>query len=587
MDRKTAAVIVHYNTAENEMRYLAGRELEILPLKMETPAGTIELKKKEVEQILDNVLKNKIIFKTQNKDRILELLSKNGLLIKYLDDPDKDMQMAAVANAVTSINYIKHPYKEVIVQYLRNKQYEAVHLGYLRQDEELFNDISKEEIEKIVRDVPAAMSGVPKELINAKLVHLFLEGLVKENCAYLEGAFSNIPEEYKDKFYWQCMCMVHGYNYSLLPKTLREEYISSKLIKYTLTNATSYVSTYWMYEHIPERLKTQELSIECIQKHFGCISHIPENFKNDEFYRNLAAADNGKMSWFRSLDIKTISKTVFQELVQMYHIKEIPDNTPSSYITSDIADILAINHNNVIPKNICTKEYYDKMAKQGLYNRIPEDELTKERCIDLVKSNKYRVLEHIPEQIKTNDFMQMVIQEEYYSSLKEIQDYLTDEIVKNAIVNGKVSSFDELPKEYRTVEMIEVLVDYSDRWLDIPEEYQTEGICKKMLKHCDKQKYEWIYMLLRMKYKTEEDIEYAILHFRDAIKIPELSREHIEQSLLRFPENILQVPKWYFDQPKIEEKHSNTKKTNNVTIAPDFNTEFIQMDIFGLLGIQV
>lgn len=586
MDRKTAAVIVHYNTAENEIKYLSGKKLEISPLKMETPAGVIDLKKKEVEQTLYKAIQYGNIFKEQSKDRVLALLSTNGLLIQHIDDPDVDMQLAAVTNTVAAIKYITHPHKDVIMKYLKKNRYDAVYLGYLRQDEEFYNELSPEEIEEIVREVPAAMSGVPKELIDKKMIHLFLEGLVKGNYGYLESAFFNIPVEYKDKFYWQCMCMVNGYNYSLLPKEQIDEYISLKLIQYTLNNATSYVSTVWMYEYIPERFKTEELSIACILKHFGCIKYIPQKLQNDDFYKKLAAADNDRMSWFQSMDIKTISKSVFQELVQKYHITGIPDNTPASYITSEIADILAKDHNNVIPKNVCTKEYYDSMAKQGLYSRIPEKELTKERCIDLLKSKKYRVLEHIPKQFKTNDFMQMVIREGYYSSLKEISEYLTEEIVKDAIMNRKVSSFDELPKDYRKEEIIELLVEYTDRWLHIPEEYHTPSICKKILNHCDKQKYEWIYMLLRMKYKTEEDIEFAVKHFKDAIKIQELSREHIEQSLLRFPENILQVPKWYFDQPKIE-KHSNTKKTNNVTIAPDCNAEFIQIDIFELLGVQV
>ena len=56
---------------------------------------------------------------------------------------------------------------------------------------------------------PAAMSGIPSDIITGEMVYTFLEQLVKQNCPYLFGAFSNIPEQYKDKMYWQCLCMVN------------------------------------------------------------------------------------------------------------------------------------------------------------------------------------------------------------------------------------------------------------------------------------------------------------------------------------------------------------------------------------------
>ena len=254
MERNVAAVLKKYNTKENELLVLLGKtkEIEFEALQCETPAGLIKLTKKEVERIYHANIKMNVNQEEKRK-KILEVLKNSGSMIRYINNPDDEMQITAVTHSPYCIKYIENASKEAKRTYLLVKRYDAPQMGYCRRDDDEFKDFTPEEIAKIVYKKPAAMSGVPTEMITEDIVYHFLKGLVEQKLPYLEGGFCNIPEEYKNKFYWQCMCMVDGYNFSRIPKEKREEYVSEKLIHYCINNSTSFIGTLWMYQYIPEK----------------------------------------------------------------------------------------------------------------------------------------------------------------------------------------------------------------------------------------------------------------------------------------------------------------------------------------------
>lgn len=591
MERNIAAVLQKYHTKENELLTLLGKteEIEFEALECETPTGVIKLNKKEVKKIFTTNMKKTVTLE-EKREKILEVLKYSGRMIQYIDDPDEEMQILAVSNAPYCIQFIKPPTKATKKAYLLHKQYDAPLMGYCRSDDEEFKDFSPEEISQIVCEKPAAMSGVPTEIITEDIVYHFLTGLVKQNLPYLEGAFRNIPNEYKNKFYWQCLCMVQGYNISQMPPEKREEYISEKLIMYCLEHSKSFVSTLWMYEYLPAKFKTKDISILCIMAHFGCIRHLPEELKNEQFIKELAEIaeiEKNNFNWFSDIDINIISKEYFRKMIKTHHITDIPTNTPASYYDEETDIILAANLNNQIPKAVQTEHFYDAMAEQGYIDRIPESKFTEDRCIKLARSKKYRVLSKIPEIFKTKDFMETVITEKLYLKLEDIVDYLTTDIVKEAIRERKVTSFKEIPVVHRSCEMVDLLAEYDNFCIEIPYEYQTEKSCQKLLSKCNRKHYEWFYFLEKCRYRTSDDLNYAVENFKNAIHLPELTREQIDRSIEKYPENILYAPKWYLNKETKESKaevKQIQRPDDKKVILPE-NTTFTQLDLFELLGI--
>lgn len=591
MERNIAAVLRKYNTKQNELLFLLGKteEIQFESLQCETPAGVIKLNKKEVEHIFnENIKKN--VSQEEIREKILEVLKQSGNMIRYIDNMDEEMQIIAVTHSPYCMKYIKNASKEAKKAYLLAKQYDAPQMGYCRTDDDEFKEFSPEEIAEIVYAKPAAMSGVPKEILTENIVYHFLKGLVEQKLPYLEGGFNNIPEEYKTKFYWQCMCMVNGYNFSRIPQEKREEYVSEKLIRYCIENTTSFVGVLWMYQYIPEKFKTKEISILSIIHHFGCIQYLPEELKTQDFIMELVEADQNfetenHFTWFQDIDMKMLNKELFREMIKNHHITRIPEKVPASYYDEETAIILAENPNNEIPKAVQTEHFYDVMAEIGNIDRIPEGKLNEERCLKLVRSRKYRVLSKIPDKFKTKSFMETVIKEKLYRNLEDIIDYVTTDMVKEAIKDRIITSFKEIPDTFRSCEMADLLVDYDHSCREIPYEYQTEKSCQKLLSKCNKKQYEWFYYLEKCRYKTAEDIEYAVEHFEHAIRLPELTREQIKKSIQLYPENILFVPGWYLNEEKKEQKMETSHKQEHEKLVVTENMTFTQLDIFELLGM--
>lgn len=582
MDRKTAAVIREYGTEDNEFLYIIGNKIEFKKLELETPAGLISMDKKEVREVFEKAVSEKMMFTDKSKQRLCELLSHKAEYLSEIEEPDEDMQLAAIRHSAWYIRNIKNPSKRVKREALLRTDYSAVTMGYGRQDMDEFRDFTTDEIIEIVKEKPASMSGIPTELITGNIVYSFLEAMVKQNLPYLYGAFCNIPDEFKDKIYWQSMCMVNGYNYSGIPDEKKEEYISSKLIHYTLDNQNSFIGTMWLYEYIPEKFKTEEISIKCIRKHFGCVNYLPASLNNEAFLEKLVmdeSENGGQFSWVQYIDMKNVSKELFRKLITKYHLTRIPEKVPASYINDEVAIVIAENTNNDIPKVAMTDRFFDAMAEKGLAGRIPENKMTEERALKLAESRKYKVLEKIPGKFKTKEFMDKVLNEKLYRYIKDINDYLTEEIVIEAIQNGMVTRFDEIPKEFQSKRTAEALVEKNVKWIEIPPEYQTEKICACMLSKCDSSKYEWMYCLKHCSYPPKSDIDKALELFSEAIDLPGLTREQIDRSLEKFPMNILKVPEWYLNGDDTKEKEKPSKSE-----IPEY-TECKQMSIFDILGI--
>lgn len=595
---KEAAVIKEFATSENELYALTEKlsSINFYKIAMQTPSGVISISKEEAKRIFSGLYVENRIFADRSKERLCRLLEKKNTMIKEIAQPDEEMQLAAVKGGAWILNSISSPANETIVKALVNTDYAATHMGYGRQDNESFRLLNMDDVKRVIQENPAAMSAVPSDMMTAELVYVFLEAMIKQNKDYLYGAFHNIPEAYRNKMFWQCLCMVNGYNYSGIPSDKREEYVSEKLIHYTLDHENSYVGAVWMYQYIPEKFKTKNISIRCILSHPGCIRYLPKKFRNDDFYAELIQADaeyKHSFAWMQYMDISTISRKLFVETVERYHISNLPEKIPVSYITDDFASIMAENRDAQIPKSAMTEKFYDEMARKGILGKLPQNKLNADRVEALIESGNSRVYGWLPDEYKTPEILQSLRERKQYQA-KDVAAFPSEEMVIQAICDGIVTRFDEIPESFRNESTLLALAQSDTRYSDIPEEYQTEEICTEILSHKDKNSYEWMYALLHCAYPPQEAIEEALGKWESAIEIRGLTREQIAKSIENFPLNILKAPEWYFVD---EEDGKNTVETVKATVEavestvmPKKHTEINyddckQVSIFDLLGI--
>lgn len=257
------------------------------------------------------------------------------------------------------------------------------------------------------------------------------------------------------------------------------------------------------------------------------------------------------------------------------NMASLPEKTPASYFSESVAIIASENANMIIPAASCTDDYYRAMADNGLVNRIPSSKLNQELCFRLLRSRKSNVLRKIPEEFKTRDLMEVVVTEGLYDHIADITDYLSKELVAEAVRSRIVTSFDEIPVKFQSQEITELLIEQTGKIPDIPEGLQTEEICSKWLQCYDKAKYEWLCTLKKCKFKSKDNLDYAVRNFADAVTLGGLSKEQIQISVEKFPLNILKVPAWYFEKAAVKKPEPD--------LMPE-NVSFVQMSIFDIIG---
>lgn len=547
---KEAAVIKEFAKPENELYALIGKadNIDFCKISMQTPSGSVNISQQEAKKIFSGLYVDNKIFADRSKERICKLLEMRNTMIKEIAQPDEEMQLAAVKGGAWILNSISSPANETIIRALVNSDYPATNMGYGRQDDEAFRLLNTADIKRVVQENPAAMSAVPADIIAAELVYVFLEALIRQNKHFLYGAFINFPEKYQNKMFWQCMCMANGYNYSRIPSDKREEYVSEKLIQYTLEHDDGYIGALWIYQYIPQKFKTKDISIRCILHHPGCIRYLPKDLQNDEFYAELIQADAAckcNLVWVQYIDISTISKDLFVDTVERYGISRLPEKIPVSYITDEFASIMAENSTAQIPKSAMTEKYYDEMAKKGILSNLPQDKLNASRITALIESGNRRVYGWLPDEYKTPEILNSLIERKQYQA-KDVATFSSKDVVIQAICAGIVTRFEEIPEKFRSESTLMALAQIDNHFTDIPEEYQTEEICTEILSHKDKNSYEWMYALLHCAYPPQDAIEDALEKWESAIDIRGLTREQVAKSIERFPLNILRAPEWYF-----------------------------------------
>ena len=95
--------------------------------------------------------------------------------------------------------------------------------------------LSDEELLEVLCANSDGLSNVPAERWNKELLYHYLEYCVRN---YKDTGFmdymAKLPEELKDKVYYQCCCMTGGFYYSKIPEEMKKTVISWKLVTETI-----------------------------------------------------------------------------------------------------------------------------------------------------------------------------------------------------------------------------------------------------------------------------------------------------------------------------------------------------------------
>ena len=122
---------------------------------------------------------------------------------------------------------------------------------------------------------------------------------------------------------------------------------------------------------------------------------------------------------------------------------------------------------------------------------------------------------------------------------------------------GRPLVFEDIPKGIIDEELIAAVVfERPEMLVEIPEERQTDRICRIALNQSESNRKEWFWILEHCVYRSREDMEYALEHEPRAIYLKGLTREQIDESLKAFPLNILSVPAWYLEEDEKYEELS-------------------------------
>lgn len=452
---------------------------------------------------------------------------------------------------------------------------------YLHNYMDLLNDEQLTEILLRTRD---AVNIIPSDRWTKDMLYKYLEHHVRSNIPCQIDYSCKIPNELKDKVYWRSLCMLSGYWYSQIPNEKKEEIIIPKLIQATIDfwdrneGKTTYNGLGWMLESLPEKYITEELQVEVCRRYPPAV-------------KTVLKQSNGK-----------VLKEEFLDKIAAYGNYDFLDWPEDKYLPQKYLDIKNkqfIRSRWGNKEAFCSKEHsleewteYIKHHGEAI-DCVPQKYISKELCIEAMRSNGFAALAKIPDLYKTKDFWETVIKERtYYRPVRVPEEYLTKEEVIEFCKAKKLRDDRDLPEKFKTEEVLLHLV--SGENIFIERKYQTQAIIDSSL---EKAKTEQSKVFILSKSKKEfwrkEMIDKLCCEYAGTIQLKDnLTKEQIDLCVKSFPQNILSAPQWYREQLRNQSELSNEDvmavsrisetETKNVVIEEP--VEYSQISIWDILA---
>lgn len=192
--------------------------------------------------------------------------------------------------------------------------------------------------------------------------------------------------------------------------------------------------------YIPNKYKTKELCEIVLNnsKSFHIISIIPDEFKTYELYKEAVKEDINNI---KIIPNKFKTKELYEIIINNYTIQDIMNYIPDEFKTYEIwINIVKKDFNCItnVPDKFKTKELCEIVLSQNMENdifeHIPDEFKTYEICKNAIKHDCENI-RYIPNIYKNNEIIDILINNiEKYSSTYTILDHIPEELITDDII---------------------------------------------------------------------------------------------------------------------------------------------------------
>lgn len=418
--------------------------------------------------------------------------------------------------------------------------------------------LSDEELLEVLCANSDGLSNVPAERWNKELLYHYLEYCVRN---YKDTGFmdymAKLPEELKDKVYYQCCCMTGGFYYSKIPEEMKKTVISWKLVTETIRRwdiaqeegrLISYNGLGWMLQFLPIEFKTKEVCIEVCKRYPYAIEHVPNKIiEDDSFWEELLRNEYfAPLLQLEKKQIKHLSKKYLELKKEVNVVDEIGRGTfkPKS---EEEWKLLLNRHGEKILD-------------------IPENFLSAEMLLIAMRSNSYVVEKNtdVIDKLSEPDkklFWNMVVKERLFTKPISVpSEYMSKEVICDWVKGKYCYDAKDIPKVYHTEDvLLELAKAHPDRFT-YDYDIQTQKLIDTIMSLAEKDICKAIYLKkVRPDLRRKSLIDELCLTVpREMLSLDSISKEQIDVILSHSPDLIIDTPMWYIRELRSGKQNKDT-----------------------------
>ena len=420
--------------------------------------------------------------------------------------------------------------------------------------------LSDEELLEVLCANSDGLSNVPAERWNKELLYHYLEYCVRN---YKDTGFmdymAKLPEELKDKVYYQCCCMTGGFYYNKIPEEMKKTVISWKLVTETIRRwdiaqeegrLISYNGLGWMLQFLPIEFKTKEVCIEVCKRYPYAIEHVPNKIiEDDSFWEELLRNEYfAPLLQLEKKQIKHLSKKYLELKKEVNVVDEIGRGTfkPKS---EEEWKLLLNRHGEKILD-------------------IPENFLSAEMLLIAMRSNSYVVEKNtdVIDKLSEPDkklFWNMVVKERLFTKPISVpSEYMSKEVICDWVKGKYCYDAKDIPKVYHTEDvLLELAKAHPDRFT-YDYDIQTQKLIDTIMSLAEKDICKAIYLKkVRPDLRRKSLIDELCLTVpREMLSLDSISKEQIDVILSHSPDLIIDTPMWYIRELRSGKQNKDTGK---------------------------
>lgn len=418
--------------------------------------------------------------------------------------------------------------------------------------------LSDEELLEVLCANSDGLSNVPAERWNKELLYHYLEYCVRN---YKDTGFmdymAKLPEELKDKVYYQCCCMTGGFYYSKIPEEMKKTVISWKLVTETIRRwdiaqkegcLISYNGLGWMLQFLPIEFRTKEVCIEVCKRYPYAIEHVPNKIiEDDSFWEELLRNEYfAPLLQLEKKQIKHLSKKYLELKKEVNVVDEIGRGTfkPKS---EEEWKLLLNRHGEKILD-------------------IPENFLSAEMLLIAMRSNSYVVEKNtgVIDKLSEPDkklFWNMVVKERLFTKPISVpSEYMSKEVICDWVKGKYCYDAKDIPKVYHTEDvLLELAKAHPDRFT-YDHDIQTQKLIDTIMSLVEKDICKAIYLKkVRPDLRRKSLIDELCLTVpREMLSLDSISKEQIDVILSHSPDLIVDAPMWYIRELRSGKQNKDT-----------------------------